>query len=160
MSRLLDQLRNHKDDRGIMANLRCALVDNKKHRAWPVLNRLGVPINDDAQVQISALFATHPEETSSGNFGDTCRAIRIKRDQKTDDKLTPTERRFQHLISAERHELPGRVLRMVLLAKSQDVPVNYAQLSIDLKNWNDRTKIKWASSFWTAGANASMEETE
>lgn len=47
MSWLLERLRKHKDDRGMMANLRCILVENKKHRAWPVLNRLGVPINDD-----------------------------------------------------------------------------------------------------------------
>ncbi|MEG7524314.1 MAG: type I-E CRISPR-associated protein Cse2/CasB [Chromatiales bacterium] len=143
----------------MMANLRCALVNNKKHRAWPVLNRLGVPINNDVQVQIAALFATHPDDDpSAGNFGSTCRAIRVKRDQNTDDKLTPTERRFQHLISAERHELSGRVLRMVLMAKSQGIPVNYAKLAEDLKYWNDRTKIEWASSFWTPSKTRPTEE--
>ncbi|MES9903410.1 MAG: type I-E CRISPR-associated protein Cse2/CasB [Sedimenticola sp.] len=161
MSRLIEQLRIHKDDRGMMANLRCALVKNKAHRAWPVLNRLGVPINNDVQVQIAALFATHSDDDpSAGNFGSTCRAIRVKRDQKTDDKLTPTERRFQHLISAERHELPGRVLRMVLMAKSQGIPVNFTTLATDLKYWNDCTKIEWASSFWTQGATTSMESEE
>ncbi len=159
MSRLLDQLRSHKDDRGMMANLRCALVNNKRHRAWPVLNRLGIPISSDIHVQIAALFATHPDhKASAGNFGATCRAIRIKRDQKTDDKITPIERRFQHLISAEYRELPGRVLRMVLMAKSQGISINYEKLTTDLKYWNDRTKVEWASSFWIPGTNTPSEE--
>jgi len=34
MSRLLEQLRRRKEDRGMMADLRCALVESKKHRAW------------------------------------------------------------------------------------------------------------------------------
>ncbi|MFH0991637.1 MAG: type I-E CRISPR-associated protein Cse2/CasB [bacterium] len=158
------ELRKHKDDRGIRANLRCILVDNKKHRAWPALNRLGVPINDEVLTFIAGLFATHPEETSIGNFGTTCKAIELRRGEKTgdDNKLTPTERRFQHLMAAEREELHSRVMRMVLMAKSQDVPVNYEQLQIDLKFWNDRIKTKWAAAFWAPGtvpASTTEEET-
>jgi CRISPR system Cascade subunit CasB len=160
MSWLLERLRKYKDDREMMANLRCILVDNKKHRAWPALYRLGVAINDDVSAYVAGLFATHPEETSTGNFGVTCKAIEQKRgDKRSDDnKLTPTERRFQHLITAEKDELYGRVLRMVLLAKSQDVSVNYAKLVTDLKFWSDRTKTEWASAFWTQGAAPAAEE--
>lgn len=153
MSWLIERLRKHKDNRGMMANLRCVLVDNKKHRAWPALNRLGVPINEDVPTFIAGLFATHPEETTTGNFGTTCKAIELRRGEKTNDdnKLTPTERRFQHLMAAERDELHPRVLRMVLMAKSQDVPVNYEQLQTDLKFWSERIKTKWAAAFWTPG---------
>lgn len=164
MSSLLERLRRYrkKDDRGMMANLRCILVDNKKHRAWPALNRLGVEINDDVSAFIAGLFATHPEETSIGNFGATCKAIEQKRDAKrSDDKLTPTERRFQHLLTAEKGpELYGRVLRMVLMTKSSKVPVpvNYAQLETDLKFWSDRTKTEWAAAFWAQGATPGKEE--
>jgi len=151
MSSFLERLRKHRDDRGMMANLRCILVENKKHRAWPVLNRLGVAIDNDVASFVSGLFATHPEEICIGNFGTTCKAIERKRDDKRSDdpKLTPTERRFQHLLSAETgHELHGRVMRMVLMAKSQGIPVNYEQMAFDLKRWSDRTKTEWAMAYW------------
>lgn len=162
MSWLLERLRKYKDDRGMMANLRCILVDNKKHRAWPVLNRLGVGINNDVAAFVAGLFATHPEEASLGNFGTTCKKIEQRRgDKRSDDnKLTPTERRFQHLLTAERgSELQGRVLRMVLMAKAQGVPIDYETLETDLKFWSDRTKTEWATAFWTQGV-ASKPEVE
>jgi len=160
MSWLLERLRKYKDDRGMMANLRCILVDNKKHRAWPILNRLGVAIDNDDLAYVAGLFATHPEEMTSGNFGATCKTIEVRRgDKRSDDnKLTPTERRFQHLLSAEKgDELKSRVLRMVLMAKSQGVPVNYEKLETDLKFWSDRTKNEWATAFWTQGMVSSKE---
>ncbi len=160
MSQLLERLRKNKDNRGIMANLRCILVDNKKHRAWPALYRLGIAIKDDDFAYIAGLFATHPEETSTGNFGATCKAIEQKRgDKRSDDsKLTSTERRFQHLLTAEKSELHGRVLRLVLIAKSQSIPVNYEKLILDMKFWGDRTKTEWASAFWAQGATLGAEE--
>ena len=91
MSLLIDRLRKCKDDRGIMANLRCILVNNKKHRAWPALHRLGIAIKEDMDSAYTAgLFAIHPEETSIGNFGTTCRLIENKRDEasSSDNKLT------------------------------------------------------------------------
>lgn len=162
MSWLLEGLRRFKDDRGMMANLRCAHVDSKKHRAWPALNRLGVAIDDSLSAYVAGLFATHPEETSTGNFGTTCKAIEQRRgDKRSDDnKLTLTERRFQHLLTAETEaELCARVLRMVLMAKSQGVPVNYAKLETDMRSWNrsDRTKTEWATAFWTL-ATSPVEE--
>lgn len=162
MSWLLERLRNFKDDRGMMANLRCIHVDSKKHRAWPALNRLGVAINDSVSAYVAGLFATHPEETSTGNFGTTCKAIEQRRgDTRGDDsKLTQTERRFQHLLTAETEaELYARVLRMVLMAKSQGVPVNYAKLETDMRSWNrgDRTKTEWATAFWTLATSPPEE---
>lgn len=152
MSRLFEQLRKRKEDRGMMVNLRCILVKNKRHRAWPALHRLGVAIDDEfsALPFIAGLYATHPEETGKGNFGKTCKVIQSKRDGShgDDGKLTPTERRFQHLLAADRNELPGRVLRMVLMAKASSVPVNYEQLATDIRYWDDGVKNKWASAFW------------
>jgi len=161
MSWLLERLRKYKDDRGMMANLRCILVDNKKHRAWPALNRLGVRIDDADSSYVAGLFATHPQETPTGNLGATCRIVeQTRREKRTDDnKLTPTERRFQHLLAAERgDELQKRLVRLLLMAKAQGVPVNYEQLETDLKFWNDRTKNEWAAAFWTPGATAVTEE--
>ena len=161
MSWLLERLRKIQDDRGMMADLRCILVDSKKHRAWPALSRLGVAIDNDTAAFVAGLFATHPQTTIHGNFGATCKTIEENRgDRRGDDsKLTPTERRFQQLLSSERgDELNGRVLRMVLLAKSQAVPVNYDKLEKDLKYWSDRAKIEWAAAFWAPGAAAEIQE--
>ena len=161
MSWLLERLRKSKDDRGMMANLRCLLVESKKHRAWPALNRLGVPITDDVSAFIAGLYATHQEETSDGNFGRTCKTIEQKRgDKRSDDnKLTPTERRFQHLLAAERgDELFNRILRMVRMAKSQGVPINYTRLENDLRKKEDWRKTDWAASFWTPGVESAYEE--
>lgn len=155
MSHLLEQLRRIKDNRGIMADLRCALVDGKRQRSWPALHRIHVRIEDKVSALVAGLYATHPEEAAQGDFGVTCKQLELKRDggAKGDDKLTPTERRFQHLLAAEAgDELFTRVTRLVLMAKAQCVPVNYEQLEIDLVYWNDRTRREWASSFWNAYA--------
>jgi len=115
-------------------------------------------VDDAVKMQIAALYATHPEEATSGNLGTTCKTIEIKRDggAKGEEKLTATERRFQHLLAAEAgEELFARVSRMVLMAKSQGVPVNYEQLLVDLSYWNERTRREWAREFWSAfGATA------
>lgn len=166
MSWLLEQLRKHKEDRGLMADLRCALVAGKRHRAWPAMNRLNVKVTDDVAAIIAGLYATHPEEAHVGNLGDTCKAIEKKRNENTgkdkDTKLTPTERRFQHLLAAgNSDELFDRVARMVRLAKSsQGVPINYEQLEKDLRRWfqGNQTKIEWASAFWVPNAEPVPDE--
>ncbi|HEX2957671.1 MAG TPA: type I-E CRISPR-associated protein Cse2/CasB [Chitinispirillaceae bacterium] len=164
MSTLIDRLNRYVENRGMMANLRCLLVENKKHRAWPVLSRLGIDIKDSVLSTVAGLYATHPVNTETGNFGTTCKSIESKRNENqsgNDDKLTPTERRFQHLLAAEPgQELFKRITRMVLMAASQNVPVNYTQLEKDLKFWNDRTKAEWASEYWTPGVLNNTEEID
>lgn len=161
MSSLLERLARFKDNRGMMTNLRCILVANKKHRAWPALHRIGVAVDDDITAFVAGLYATHPEVSTNGNFGTTCKAVEKQRGDKSgdDNKLTPTERRFQHLLSAEPgEELRQRVLRMVLMAKSQGVPVNYEKLLVDLRYWNERTKTAWAASYWATNTEPIEEE--
>jgi CRISPR system Cascade subunit CasB len=158
MSTFLERLRQRTEDRGLMASLRCVLVEGKKHRAWPALNRIGVSVTNNVDALVAGLFATHPEETHSGNFGTTCKAIETLRGENQGDKLTPTERRFQHLLAAEKEEVRQRVTRMVLLAKSQGVRINYEQLVIDLRRWNDRTKTEWATAYWAEGSAPIGEE--
>ncbi len=157
MISLIERLHKYKDNRGIMSSLRCILVENKKHRAWPALNRLGVKITDDVAAFIAGLYATHSEDISEGNFGATCKIIANNQrqregevsDSENDTKLSTIERRFLHLLSAERgNELFGRVMRMVLMAQSHNIAINYEKLMIDIKYWNDRTKTEWAAAFW------------
>ncbi|OQX16008.1 MAG: hypothetical protein BWK76_12145 [Desulfobulbaceae bacterium A2] len=146
----------------MMANLRCILVDSKKHRAWPALNRLGIGLDNEVAAQIAGLYATCPDELQDGNFGTTCKTIEQRRGEThgDDSKLTPTERRFQLLLAAEKKdgELYDRVRRMVAMATSQGVAINYTQLETDLRFWGDRVKVEWATAFWAAKGGAVTEE--
>jgi CRISPR system Cascade subunit CasB len=165
MSYFLERLRKYKENRGMMAHMRCILVETKKHRAWPVLHRIGININDEGSAYVAGLFATHPEETSEGNFGATCKAIDLKRtkgsaSQSQDTKLTPIERRFQYIIAAQKSEVKQRVLRLVLMAKAEGIPINYEVLARDLYYWNDRTKTQWAAAFWTPVISPEIKEAE
>lgn len=150
--------------RGTMANLRNTLVDAKKHRAWPALHRVGICPGDQVGAFIAGCFATYPcaHPRQQDNFGTTCCKIQTSRGESAGEKngLTPTERRFQQVLSAECSEVQDRVLHLVKLAKASAVPVDYMQLWRDLTCWNDRVKMAWAASFWTPGRVSAGEEAE
>jgi CRISPR system Cascade subunit CasB len=145
-----------RDDRAALANLRCALRKNLKHRAWPYLARFGgiedelMEYDHEAKVvqTISGLFATHPSKTEY-DFGAACRKL-MRDDEKIADPkdIGPVARRFQHLLSSEREEICDRVVRMVLRMKAQEIPVNYYELFSGLLFWGDKIKNRWAGSFW------------
>ena len=154
--------KNHyvaRSSRGQLAMLRSTLVDSKRHRAWPALSSLGIEIDDKVACLVAGLYATHPEDASEGNMGVVMRQIRNARGEGKDDgKATPTERRLQQLLSSDAgDELHERVIRAIQMAKSHGVPVNYAQLEMDLRRWNEITREKWAIAFWSS--NAEERET-
>jgi len=75
-----------------------------------------LPFVDSHRRQTTA-FERHVYQSC---LGGTCKAIAQKRHESPseDSKLTPTERRFQQLLAAEKGaELHDRVLRMVLMAR-------------------------------------------
>ncbi|XDD51052.1 type I-E CRISPR-associated protein Cse2/CasB [Leptospira sp. WS92.C1] len=152
---IVTRLQKIQEDRGAMANLRCISVESKKQRAWPVLSRIGISIQNEVGAFVAGLFAKHPLIASSGNFGQTCKQIETKREGRSEDnKLSATERRFLHLLAAKNmKERLQRILRIVSLAESHQVPVNYGQLYCDLKRWNDSTKQNWAMEFWNTNAD-------
>jgi CRISPR system Cascade subunit CasB len=155
--KLFEFLRSRRDDRGLMADMRCVLVDGKRHRAWPYLGRFG-GIGDTHLARtvqtVAGLYATHPEETSEGDFGALCRALLGEEERKqlaTAAGVGPISRRFQHLLAAEDEEIFDRIIRLVLRAKAEDIPVNYQRLFEDLLNWQYRTervRTEWARGFW------------
>lgn len=164
---LLKFLRSRQEDRGFMANLRCVLVDSKQHRAWPYLANfggIGEKHNNKVVQTVAGSYATHPEETHAGNFGATCRKLLSNDElQKLNqaEGIGPVSHRFQHLLAAENDEIFDRVVRLVLRAKAQDIPVNYEQLYRDLLDWEYRAnqvRIRWAQSFWTPEVELEVEE--
>jgi CRISPR system Cascade subunit CasB len=126
-----------------MANLRCSLVPARRHRAWPLLARVG-GIDDSIAETAAGLFAHHPDETTKGNLGDTCRQLA--------GVNTRFEGRFRRLLACDRNELCQRIRPIVLTAKAKGIPVNYQTLIEDLFWWGDRVRVRWAQAFWGGAA--------
>lgn len=156
-------LDRHRDDRGLMAALRCALVPAKRHQAWPLLARRfgGLQANEHrarAVQMVAGFYAMHPPSSDSGrtakNLGDLCRHLlgddeRVKLDLA--EGVGPISRRFQHLLAADGEEIFDRVLRFVLRAKAEGIALDYRQLYQDLLQWQDHAdwvRVRWARTFW------------
>ena len=132
-------LRSLQHDRGAMANLRCALAPARRHRAWPLLARVG-GIDDPVTEMVAGCYAHHPDETRNGNFGDTCRALAGKHNS--------FDARFRRLLACDREDLCERLRPVVLAAKSKGIHVNYETLVADLLWWGDRVRTRWALAYW------------
>jgi CRISPR system Cascade subunit CasB len=141
---LLKYLRRLKEDRGAMADLRCALSPARLPRAWPLLARVG-GIGDSRIEAVAGLFAYHPHETHTGNLGTTCHQLWAGNDG-----------RFRRLLSCDRDEICERLRPVILAARAKGIPVNYEELFADLCYWSDKAKERWARDYWGA---AQDEET-
>lgn len=155
MTALVQWLRTQKARRGVLAQLRCGIVPGKQQRAWPLLARFdGIEGHKGEVVRtIAALFAAHPEESVSGSMGGVCRKLCSDDERRDDEKLGPVGMRFQHLLAAETAEVCPRVVRLIMRAKAQGIPVNYEQLQEDLLQWQfpqrrKRVQERWAQQFW------------
>lgn len=146
-ARFLKHLRQFKNERGTMADLRRALNPTQRHRAWPLLAQFG-GIDDPRLETIAGLFGYHPEETSNGNLGTTCR--RLSSEHNTFDG------RFRRLLACDRDEICDHIRPVVLAAKAKGIPVNYEQLFADLFYWSDNVKARWAAEFWSAPAEETV----
>ena len=162
MSSLMEFLQNNRDNRGVLAALRQGLVPTTEMRAWPWLVRHGgVGTEQRAQAvrTVAGLFAHHPEACATGSMGTTCRAL-CSPDEKPWESVDatgkaiapgPMARRLGYLLAADAGEICERVARVVLYAKSKDIPINYAQLEKDLAQWpRYGVRERWASDFWAA----------
>ena len=138
---LLAYLRQLKNDRGAMADLRCALNPTKLFRAWPLLARVG-GIDNPRIGTIAGLFAYHPDETQTGNLGTTCRHLAAE--NKSFDG------RFRRLLSCDREEICERLRPVVLAAKAKGIPINYEELYAVLCYWGNNVKARWAREYWGA----------
>jgi CRISPR system Cascade subunit CasB len=139
-TQVLGFLRRHKADRGAMANLRCALTDARRCRAWPLLGEIG-GIGDTTVETVAGLYATHPEETDRGNLGSLYRTL--------SGENNTFEGRFKRLLTcATREEACAHLRPLVTAAKAKGFKVNYHQLIVDLLFWSENVRVGWARSFW------------
>ncbi len=139
--RVLAYLRRFKNDRGAMADLRCALDPSRRPRAWPLLAHIG-GIDNPRIEAIAGLFGYHPNETERGNMGTTC--LRLAQQNPS------FEARFRRLLACDRDEICERLRAVVLAAKAKAIPVNYEQLFADLCYWSDSVKARWAREYWSS----------
>ena len=146
---LLAYLRQLKNDRGAMADLRRALNPAQRHRAWPLLARVR-GIGDPRIEVVAGLFAYHPDETDEGNLGSTCRRLAGGNES--------FDARFRRLLSCDYDEICNQLRPIILAAKAKGIDVNYQELFTDLTYWGDRVKARWAREFW--GTAATGEPTE
>src|SRR6266536_3832017 len=116
-------LRSLRNNSGAMANLRCAVSSARRHRAWPLLARIG-GIDEPVIEAVCGLFAYHPDEISTGNFGDTCCRIAGMKNS--------FDARFRRLLACAREELCERIRPVAFADKTKGIPVNYQTLLEDL----------------------------
>jgi len=138
-TRLLTYLRRLKNDRGAMADLRCALNPMKLPRAWPHLGHVD-GIGDPRIQAVAGLFAYHPDETDTGNLGTTCRRLTAESNS--------FDGRFRRLLSCDRDEICERLRPVIFSAKAKAIAVNYEELFADLCYWGDNVKTRWAREYW------------
>ncbi len=143
-------VRSLQRDRGAMSNLRCAMSPARRHRAWPLLARIG-GIDDPVAETIAGCYAYHPDETRQGNFGDTCRALAGAHNS--------FDARFRRLLACDREELCERIRPVILAAKSKGISVNYETLGADLLWWGDRVRTRWAQAYWGGGVATEEQST-
>jgi len=156
-ARFLKALRGMRHQRGSMAALRRGFSSATVMDAWPVVAALGGEIGQPGEsvfVDIAALFASHPEETSARSFGQTCRTIALN-DSSDGTMPESAERRFRRLLACgDAADVAGQLRTWIRLAASKGVGVNYESLFADLWNWRwyaDDIRVSWARSFWHAG---------
>lgn len=147
-AKLLSFLRGLKNDRGAMASLRCAIKRAQRHRAWPLLGAVG-GIGNARYETVAGLFAYHPDETTIGNLGTTCRRL--------SGEFNSFDGRFRRLLTCDREEICERLAPVIFAARAKGVAVNYEKLFIDLCYWSDKVKERWAQEYW---GGSEMERAE
>jgi len=102
---------------------------------------------------LASLFALNPNYTDHGNLGHTFGQIRNQRNSES------IEKRFVALLKCHRDDLFDHLRHAVSLAKSNNVAINWQQLFLDIKYWDDEqawAQRYWAKAFW--GESTSPEE--
>jgi CRISPR type I-E-associated protein CasB/Cse2 len=150
----LSYLQRYRHDRGAMANLRGALSEARRPKAWPLLGGFAPAIGNPVYETVAALWAiTERRETEAGCLADTCRALAGTYDAKTGKfEHDSFQSRFKRLLTCDRDEIAAHIGPVVRAAQAKGMHINYAQLLSDLLCWGrgDEVRVRWAKSFWGA----------
>ena len=112
---------------------------------------------------VAALFGMHPRSVSSGNLGDTFRAMAAREGQALGQPPESLERRFVTLLKCHRDDLFDHLRHAISLARSKDMPVNWEHLLVDLRSWDSEdhwVQRNWARAFWRSAPSSQQEQTD
>ncbi len=132
-----------------MAELRCLLNPNLRHRGWKAVARIG-GIGRFPDELVAGLFALHPlHDGSLGNMGTSCRKLAMKRSTDKGIEASPLDTHFRRLLDADRSELPDILQKLFRGFKSEGIPVNYIRLYDDLRYWGEDVRRRLAQQYWS-----------
>jgi CRISPR type I-E-associated protein CasB/Cse2 len=148
----LDYLTTQVKDRGVMADLRHGLSRATEYRAWPHIAPWCREFDDDRERRIwlttAAGFAIHQRTAVSGNMGTVLRSLATG-DGRGEKGLETFDARFRRLLAcSSAFEVCDHVAGVLRAAERKGVPVNFARLFTDLKNWGEKVKVRWATEYW------------
>jgi CRISPR type I-E-associated protein CasB/Cse2 len=151
--RLLEYLQNHKEDRGMMADLRRGFSETTADRAWPYVANWCDLANDrmrNIYQTVMASYAHHPVVTDKGNMGQVMRQIAMG-EAGGKEGLNTFEARFRRILTCDTAiEACPQVGRVIRVAARKGIPINYTELFKDFWYWGERVKLRWASAYWGA----------
>lgn len=105
---------------------------------------------EDAVYLVASLFALHPLSWPEGDSGARSFGSSFGRLARLTGSEGP-ERRFVALLGCPSEGLPDHLRQAVGLLKSKLVPVHWAQLLRDIRNWSSERRTvqrRWARDFW------------
>ncbi|OUN01218.1 MAG: type I-E CRISPR-associated protein Cse2/CasB [Firmicutes bacterium ZCTH02-B6] len=125
------------------------------------------------RLMVAILFASHqgsfPAEENAGrrrNLGASLRLLALKKagGNLEPDKELPEalKRRLDALLAARSEDLFHHLRQVIRLLKSEEIPVDWEQLLLDLRHWDRedrRVQWNWSRSFYV-GERAERDESD
>jgi len=151
IERFLAHLSNHRNDRGMMADLRHGFSEATEYRAWPhIAAWCDLAKDRDRRIllTVAAGFAIHGQSVPGGNLGSVLRKIATG-DGRGREGLNTFDARFRRLLSCSTaQEVCEHLVGVLRTAERKGVPVDFARLHKDLMFWPGRVKLEWARGYW------------
>lgn len=159
----LEFLKRNREDAGVMADLRSALIPSREFRVWQYIVRY-CNLEDEREriiaSTVAAAFGIQPEcGSGTENIGDVMRRIACGESGK--EGLSSYALRFQRLLACDTVEEISQQLHGIFkAAKSRGIPINHAVLWQDLHYWGERVKRRWAVHYWGTAGKETQEGDE
>ena len=165
--KLVGQLERWRDrqDRGTLAKLRKALSPATAHEAWFVLGGFfgTEAINHPVFETVAGCFAYHPQESKQSppsDFGTSMRDAMLA-DGCDLRSAEESHARFRRLLACSGREEICRHVRHAIKwvnSRKRPVEIDYRTLFKDLWWWSDKTRIRWARSYFEVPDEAASED--
>jgi CRISPR type I-E-associated protein CasB/Cse2 len=147
----IQYLVSHREDKAMMADLRRGFSLSMEYRAWPYIASW-CDITDEkerrAYVTVGAGFGLIGETSEKGNMGSVFLEI-VRGSEKNRKRMESFDARFRRCLFLDSsEELCPFIAGIIRAAKHREVKINFHQLLIDLIEWGEKVKVRWASNFW------------